>query len=363
MKRSSLLLVRLGLLLLLGVASRAGLAQAFRALHPSTSPKLTRREANQELLNRSLNYADLSYAAPPFCEWGAPKAPYILSADVIPQFVIGGKWLPVALHLTPRFKARIFRNNKLLGDSSLPVRTPSYMPGATLYFKLDKLNRPDAWLYKFASISVFHHSNGQDGNSLNPDGTYNQYNGSFSTNFAELAVLVSHKYGYATEPKFTCANNLLSHWDLHGRLGFEKHFFSDPNLVGRYGQNRLNLKAGLIHNKVYRDRLISVSRLDTSYSECYAREQFRVVATTTLITDRNLPDLNGKMNALKRRINAEVMVARRLPVSANVAWQVSAGYYGSDPYNAYFEDSYFFIRAGLAFGFFTATDYSDKPTR
>ncbi|OUJ69399.1 hypothetical protein BXP70_26550 [Hymenobacter crusticola] len=328
------------------------------------SELVVRRAANAELLTRSLNYADLSYACPPFLDLGAPKAPYILSADVIPQFAIGGKWLPVAIHLTPRFKARIFRNNELIGDSSLPVRTPSYMPGATIYFKSDKLNKPDAYLYKFASLSLFHHSNGQDGNSLRPDGTYNQYDGSFSTNYLEGAVYVSRKFGYSdgNDVNFTCDNGAKTHYDAYGRLGFEKHFSSDPNMVGRYGQNRLNVRAGLIRNKVYRDKLIT-SQKDTLYSECYTRERYRAVLTTSFITDSNLPDLGGKMNSWKRRVNAELMIARRLPVSANVAIQASAGYYGSDPYNAYFEDSYFFIRAGLAFGFFTATDYRDTPTR
>lgn len=332
-----------------------------------------RRAANMELLSRSLNYADLSYASPPFFDLGAPKAPYILSADIIPQFVIGGKWSPVALHITPRFKARIFRDNELRGDSSSPVRTPSYMPGATLYFKVDKLNENSSW-YKFASGSLFHHSNGQDGNSLNKDGSYNQYNGSFSTNFAEVALYTSHKFNYINEPAFECANNLRSHYDFYSRLGFEKHFGTDVNMIGRYGQNRVNLKVGLVHNKVYRDRLrnttpipIPIPEKDSSYyslyycpTECYVREQFRVVLNTSFVTDNNLSDLGGKMNAFNRRINAEIIGTYRLHVSPNVAWMLTGGYYGSDPYNVYFEDSYFYVRAGLSFGFFTAPDYRDE---
>jgi len=251
---------------------------------------LARRNANQELLIRSLNYADLSYASPPFSDWGAPKAPYILSADVIPQFAIGGKWSPIALHLTPRFKARIFRNDELAGDSSLPVRTPSYMPGATLYFKWDRLNRNSKY-YKFASVSAFHHSNGQDGNSLNPDCTYNQYNGSFSTNFIEPAVYISRRFDRkpanlvktkaelpwplsrlrrdVAGKDFSCADNITSYYDWYNRLGFAQHFFNDANMLGRYGQSRLNIKTGFIRNYVYRDLLAAASGTGKCPTECY----------------------------------------------------------------------------------------------
>ncbi|RAK69728.1 hypothetical protein [Hymenobacter edaphi] len=348
------------LLLALCALTLPALAQKAESIAPDNSI-LDQRAQNEELLFRSLNYAALSYGSPPYADWGAPKAPYILSADIIPQFAIGGKRLPFALHFTPRFKARIFRDDELAGDSSLPVRTPSYMPGATLYFKNNALNAGQPLFYKFASVSVFHHSNGQDGNSLNPDGRFNQYNGSFSTNFAEVAVYLSHKYNYVPEPAFTCDNNLRGHTDFFARLGFEKHFATDVNLIGRYGQNRLNAQVGWIRNGAYRYWLNT--RPNPTISECYLLERHRFVASVSVVADTRLPDLNGRMNKLHRRVNAELMYARRLPVSANVAFQASGGYYGTDPYNAYFEDAYFYARLGLAFGFFTSTTYRDTPTR
>ena len=46
----------------------------------------------------------------------------------------------------------------------------------------------------------------------------------------------------------------------------------------------------------------------------------------------------------------------RIPSTPNASFFASTGYYGSDPYNIYYPDSYFFGRAGLAFGFFEAPE-------
>ncbi|WP_276090403.1 hypothetical protein [Pedobacter sp. JY14-1] len=99
---------------------------------------LTRRIRNFTFLQQTMNYAPLSYASPPFCELGSPKDGYILSADIQPNFVIGGKRWSVPVHLTARYKVRIFRDDEQAGDRSLPVRTPSFMPGFTAFYPLQR---------------------------------------------------------------------------------------------------------------------------------------------------------------------------------------------------------------------------------
>src|SRR5689334_7915442 len=81
----------------------------------------TRRTRNITFARQTLNYSPLSYACPPFFDLGSPKKYYILSADIIPEFIIASSRLPFAIQLTARYKVRILHNNFAAGDSSLPV--------------------------------------------------------------------------------------------------------------------------------------------------------------------------------------------------------------------------------------------------
>src|SRR5690349_8566992 len=105
-----------------------------------TRQRARHKMRNQEFAQQTLNYTALSFVSPPAVDRGSPKTWYFLSADIIPQFLIGGDWTRFVLHITPRYKVRIFHNDKVAGDSSLPVRTPSYMPGATFYVPIKFFN-------------------------------------------------------------------------------------------------------------------------------------------------------------------------------------------------------------------------------
>jgi hypothetical protein len=52
--------------------------------------------------------------------------------------------------------------------------------------------------------------------------------------------------------------------------------------------------------------------------------------------------------APKRRLNIEGSANYSLPFMQNVFLMASFGYYGEDPYNIYFKDSYAFARFGLS---------------
>ena len=82
--------------------------------------------------------------------------------------------------LTPQIVFRMYR------EPSLPVRTPSYMPQLTVYYKA--ISKTGANSLTFTG-KIAHHSNGQDGTFYLENGEINLKDGSFSTNYFELGVV------------------------------------------------------------------------------------------------------------------------------------------------------------------------------
>ena len=101
-------------------------------------------------------------------------------------------------NLTPSFYIRKSKNARLMGvltaqiiirmyqEESFPVRTPSYMPQITVYYKIR--SKTEA-----CSLSAFgklaHHSNGQDGDFYLDNGDINLETGNFSTNYTEFGLI------------------------------------------------------------------------------------------------------------------------------------------------------------------------------
>lgn len=101
-------------------------------------------------------------------------------------------------NLIPSFYIRIREDSRLLGvltpqvilrmyqEESFPVRTPSYMPQATVYWSVYNKQR-------YESMNIFgrlaHHSNGQQGDFFLEDGTINVKTGDFSTNYIEIGLI------------------------------------------------------------------------------------------------------------------------------------------------------------------------------
>jgi len=101
-------------------------------------------------------------------------------------------------NLTPSFYIRKSKNARLMGvltaqiiirmyqEESFPVRTPSYMPQITMYYKI-KSETEACSLSAFAKIA--HHSNGQDGDFYLDNGDINLKTGNFSTNYTEFGLI------------------------------------------------------------------------------------------------------------------------------------------------------------------------------
>jgi hypothetical protein len=291
---------------------------------------------------------------------GSEKGGYILSADIAPHFFIGGERLPIAFSFTPRYKVRIFRNNDKFGDSSLPVRTPSYMPGGTLYVPIH-LGAPNVYKnIRYISLSFFHHSNGQDHPTFSSPGVFNLYNGNFSTNIIEAAYCWNKRFRFSGPDSFKCESPSCcpndfdrGYFDWIYRIGLEQHEGTAFEQRGTYSRTRLNFKGTFIDVRNMRWLVRNTINKNEEYQlgQCYLRESYRVNLNVSL----NIDQLDDPFNDLERRINAEIGVFKRI-AAANTAIFAMVGYYGNDPYNIYYSKNYAFIRAGLALGFFVHTN-------
>jgi hypothetical protein len=301
-----------------------------------------RRKRNVAFAQQTLVYSPLSYVCPPYFDLGSPKKYYILSADIIPEFIISSSRIPVSIRLTARYMVRILHNDEAAGDTSLPVRTPSFMPGATVFIPLNKVYKRSEKL-DYAGISLFHHSNGQDGPEFHSDGSFNLYNGNFSTNYIEPSYHFRRRK-YLTDTVITKKPS-ASYNDIYGSVGVEFHFGTADALKSSYGEQRLNIMLGFLnvinHSEKYHG---------SKPGPQYYGENFRFVFHSTFVAGHR----DKGLSAFDKRINADINFYWRLKGSPNTSLFTGTGYYGSDPYNIYYANSYFFIRAGIALGFFIA---------
>jgi hypothetical protein len=83
----------------------------------------------------------------------------VFEGNIAPHFYVT-PFDRFALVFTPKVVVRMFR------VASKPVRTPSYMPRASLFVPVGS----GGLKHDFAFLTLSHHSNGQEGDFLNPDG-------------------------------------------------------------------------------------------------------------------------------------------------------------------------------------------------
>lgn len=342
----------------------AGLnAHAQKTILPdSTLPTLAelgrydRQKSNKDFFTRIVQFSELSWASGPFMDYGSSKGTYILSADIQPAFFVGGERMRFAVNFSPRYKVRIFRNNDGQGDSSLPVRTPSFMPGATVYIPIG-LGAHN--VYKditYISIAGFHHSNGQDHPTFKPSGEFNFYNGNFSTNYLEFGINRNWRSKKDQRLLFDCRNACndfdTGYEDWLAKIAIEQHFSTAYAQRGSYGRTRLNLRGGYIrvNNTRLRVKRKGPANAWIQVGDCYLRERFRLLVNIST----NVDALDEPYNKLHKRINADVGFYWRVS-GGNTSLFASTGYYGNDPYNIYYSKSYGFFRLGVALGFFVFT--------
>lgn len=111
--------------------------------------------------------------------------PLIFEALVVPYFLLrtsrDTKW---GATISPAILMRMY------AEESFPVRTPSYMPEISFYHQLSKSGSE---YVKYLFLNLTHHSNGQDGDFFNEDGSFNTLSGDFSTNYLELGLFLNQR--------------------------------------------------------------------------------------------------------------------------------------------------------------------------
>lgn len=109
--------------------------------------------------------------------------PLIFEALVAPYFLLrtsrDAKW---GATISSKIMIRMY------AEESFPVRTPSYMPEISFYHQLNKSGDDKV---KYLFLNLTHHSNGQDGDFFNEDGSINTVSGNFSTNYLELGLFLN----------------------------------------------------------------------------------------------------------------------------------------------------------------------------
>ena len=142
--------------------------------------------------------------------------PLWFEANLIPNFHIRtNKDSRLMGVLTPQIMIRMYR------EYSFPVKTPSYRPQVTMYYKLYKEKKNTTVFFRLA-----HYSNGQNGNFYSEDGSINIESGDFSTNYIELALIR------------TFFNKNLNATQFY-KMSFRKDFIREENeLNGIYSKFR-----------------------------------------------------------------------------------------------------------------------------
>ncbi len=150
----------------------------------------------------------------------APLEPLVFEARLAPHFFTSICPRNCALAFTPVVVLRMF------AETSLPVRTPSYIPRATLFLWPRSLRAPGGTL-QYLSFAAAHSSNGQAGPLVDSLGRINTLDGSFSTNYVELR--------WHAEQEDTSGVTGMS-------VGVQWHPrpWQDAPLRGRYGDARLD---------------------------------------------------------------------------------------------------------------------------
>lgn len=288
---------------------------------------------NQEFITRYKENAELSFTSPK-SEIGAPSK-YILSGKLTTTYMLlAPKILPIAFAVIPDFTVRV-RDEKSAG-----VRTPSFKLGGTTFIRLNK--NPNQ--YRYAELSFTHHSNGQNGEAINPDGSINTYNGNFTTNY----LTNSYRFGNFSKP----TEKGVYHSNNH-RIGLQwnKWFGYEKALENNYGFTRFMYNFSFRKYAFYQAEQKGGWKRNSSNNpnnKQLEKEYLRINTEFSYAINK----IQGySFIAPKKRLNAELIIHYSFPFMHNVFLMAATGYYGEDPYNIYFNDKYGYVRFGISTGF------------
>ena len=264
--------------------------------------------------------------------------PYVFNARPVISFTI---FRPTALPkwYKPDVGILFMPEIRMLIARSKPVRTPSYHIGIYSRFYLGKttgvVNN-----FPFIEATIFHHSNGQDAPEFldSAKTRINYYNGNFSTNYAELMFgkmstlgggRIFYKAGLQLQNRIPgdFSDHLEFNYGLYRAKG-SVWWAYNMNFISNVFTRRFNKKGA------------EDTCLDCKVLAEFERVRFGIDAT--LIAGR----MDYAHGDADRRINAE-FYARMGFYAFRLMPFLAVGYYGQDPYNVYYDRSYWYFRLGI----------------
>jgi hypothetical protein len=174
----------------------------------------------------------------------AEPRPLVFEGSIVPHLALHA-WRKhdLTLVLTPKVVVR------MLDTVSSPVRTPSFMPRATLTYNPWDASRavrtrrqlPILGAFGYFKAVVSHHSNGQEDSTL-IGGQPNLRSGNFSTNFVDIGATMIHEARREQRVGLRLAS-----------LSLERHFAFSPDAQRRdFGMTRANLRITQIGSTLIR---------------------------------------------------------------------------------------------------------------
>ncbi len=234
--------------------------------------------------------------------------PLWFEGNIIPNFYIRtNKDSRLIGVLTPQVIIRMYQ------EYSFPVKTPSYIPQVTMYYKLSLENKNNTVFGRLA-----HHSNGQNGDFYLEDGSINLESGDFSTQYFEFGLI---RYFFNTKLN---ANQFF-------RTSFEKHFFENENLqTGIYSKYRWK-------------NSLSVFKIRQGESESVKK---KAGFSFKLDAEWMFGDIYTWSNQSIDRLNIGLKAFYAPKFFEDIGFFVEL-YHGQDYYNIYFDHQLNIIRFGI----------------
>jgi hypothetical protein len=195
------------------------------------------------------------------------------------------------------------------------------MPRITYYHNLEQNIPGSKKVVPF--LSLVHHSNGQNGDFYNEDGSINTTSGNFSTNYLEMGAFM------------TTLNTRNTGQRKFYKSYLEYHFANDPHLKGKYGFLRANFEFQMIH------QLSAYQR--GKAKERSQKHRIRQSVHTSWIFGElgNAPPLD-----IKERLTFKYTLSYHPKMAEDMSVFVQY-YYGQDYYNIYFDRNISVLRFGL----------------
>ena len=238
--------------------------------------------------------------------------PLMFEANLNPNFVVRKRAdSKLMMVLTPQITIRMFN------EESYPVKTPSYIPQLSLYYLF---GYPELAHHTTLFARLAHHSNGQDGDFYNYDGSINLQSGNFSTNFFEIGFIDTSYGSQINAVKF-----FKSSLEIH-----PKNWMIDE-LQGQYSGLRW-------HNSFFAYKL----PLDRGFFSKKRKANFSVKFETTWMID----EINDWKTFDTKRFSGAFTFYYHPKFLEDIGFFVQF-YHGLDYYNIYFEHQLDVIRFGL----------------